>query len=271
MHFKNKEIQLQYQGFCETKPLWINTLYKQTQNTDYQYNYISLFKVKNQLQLRLGKLVEQFVFYQISENENIEILIENLQIQDDKLTIGELDCILLDNGKPTHLEIIYKFYLYDATVGNEEIEHWIGPNRRDSFDLKYNKLIHKQLPLLYHEKTKEVLKEYNLDVNDIEQKVYFKAQLFTHLKERNTVFPLINNECIEGFYIHERELEEFKADKFFIPTKLNWLVKPHAHVDWLNFEDFKGRLHTFLQKENSPLCWLKQTNGELHKFFVVWW
>ncbi len=271
MHFKNKEIQLQYQGFLKTKSLWINTLYETIQLNDLQSNYDKSFKVNIHGNPRLGKLVEQFVFNQFNTIETITLIAENLQIQDDKITIGEIDCILLQNEKPIHLEIIYKFYLYDNSVGNSEIEHWIGPNRNDSFHQKFEKLNQKQLPLLYHKKTIEVLESYNLNVNDISQKVYFKAQLFPHLHAMKNEFPVINNECIEGFYIYEEELNLFNDCKFFIPTKHNWLVQPHYHVNWLNFDTFKERLTLFLQKKSSPLCWLKKNNGELFKIFIVWW
>ncbi len=271
MYFNKKELQQQYQGFCESKSLWKNTLSNIIQNIDFHIFYTNLFKLKLESKLRLGKLVEQFVFNQFLGDDSIEIIVENLQIQEDKITIGELDCILLKDKKPIHLEIVYKFYLYDKTIGTSEIEHWIGPNRRDSFYLKYEKLINKQLPLLHHPKTKEVLKEYNLKAEDISQKVYFKAQLFPHLSELDTTFPLINNECISGFYIYEEELKQFDDCKFYIPTKHNWLIQAHSNVDWLSFENFKTQLNEYLEQKNAPLCWLKKPNGVIFKFFVVWW
>ncbi|CAM1343497.1 DUF1853 family protein [Tenacibaculum amylolyticum] len=271
MHYKDKEIQLQYQGFSITKPLWINTLNKINQFTDLQL--INTFKPKVLLHdnLRLGKLVEQFIFYQLAANQNIEIILENIQVQNGNITVGELDGIILQNNIPIHLEIVYKFYLYDATVGTAEMEHWIGPNRRDSFNEKFQKLRKKQLPLLYHEKTRELLAHHDLDVNTIQQKVYFKAQLFPHLNDSNKEFPLINNDCISGFYIYLKELAQFKECKFYIPTKHNWLVIPHTNVKWLNFDAFKADLSIFLEKTISPLCWMKKPNGTLLKLFVVWW
>ena len=85
-----------------------------------------------------------------SKDKEIKILAENVQIQNEKTTVGEIDCILTTAKKPVHLEIIYKFYLYDKSVGTNELEHWIGPNRRDSLVSKLNKLKDKQLPLLYN-------------------------------------------------------------------------------------------------------------------------
>ena len=65
---------------------------------------------------------------------------KNYQIQNKKTTVGELDFILQKNHSPIHLEVIYKFYLYDDTFGNSEIEHWIGPNRNDNLVKKLTKL-----------------------------------------------------------------------------------------------------------------------------------
>lgn len=271
MQYLQKELQRQFYGFLTTPFLWINNSVLKIKQIDFQSNYTSLFNLKIENKLRLGKLVERFVSEELIQDSSIKILAENIQIQDDKTTIGELDCLLLKNEKPIHLEIVYKFYLYDASVGNTEIERWIGPNKRDSFIQKLTKLKDKQLPLLYHQKTKPYLDDLELSAEKIEQRVYFKAQLFVPLANFGSNFSLINNDCIIGFYIYKNELQQFKNCKFYIPTKHNWLVEPYVHLAWLNFEDFNSKLNVFLSEENSPLCWMKKSNGELFKFFVVWW
>lgn len=271
MTFKEKELQLQYQGFLATNFLWKGMLNEQLLNSDYTFFEKEQFALSINQKLRLGKLVEKFVINQLSAYKNIEVLLENIQIQDEKITLGELDCILLENDIPIHLEVIYKFYLYDNSVGNSEIEHWIGPNRRDSFDMKYDKLVRKQLPMLYHTKTQELLRRKNIDTEKIIQKVYFKAQLFPHLNDIDKNFPLINNDCISGFYIYSNELSQYNNCKFFVPTKHNWLIQPHSNVNWLNFEEFSKQSSVFLEEEYAPMCWMKKPNGMIFKFFVVWW
>lgn len=266
-----KVLQQQYQGFLQTHFLWKKNNLIEFQNIDLQSSCNMLNQQKIEANLRLGKLVERFVSSQLQQQENIEILAENIQIQDEKTTIGELDCLLLQNGIPTHLEIIYKFYLYDCSVGTTEIEHWIGPNRRDSFIKKLTKLKEKQLPLLYHEKTKPYLDALHISSEDIIQQTYFKAQLFVPLVDYGKDFPEINNDCIEGFYIYPKELTQFSDCKFYIPTKLDWLVKPYPQIDWLLFIDFNIKINVLLSEQYSPLCWLKKPNGELVKFFIVSW
>ena len=216
-------------------------------------------------------MVERFVSNELKQSNTVEILIENIQIQDNKITLGELDCLLLKDKKPIHLEIIYKFYLYNSSEGSREIEHWIGPNKKDSLHQKLTKLTQKQLPLLYNPKTKPLLNSLNLSAEEITQQVYFKAQLFVPLKDYGKSFLLINNNCITGFYIPYSEISLFEDCKFHIPTKHNWLVTPHKDIDWLTFNNFKTAVFEFINDERAPLCWLKKPNGELFKFFVVWW
>lgn len=271
MYQKQKDLQLQYEGFLKTPFLWHGKGVFDLEQYATLTAQTTSFKQEITQKLRLGKLVERFVSFELNQDCSISILAENIQIQREKITVGELDCLLLKNEEPIHLEIIYKFYLYDASVGNSEIEHWIGPNRRDSFIQKLTKLQEKQLPLLYSIHTKTYLDALKLKTNEITQQVYFKAQLFVPLKDFGSSFEQVNNECIYGFYVYPKELILFSDCKFYIPNKHNWLVNPHSNIDWLAFEIFQNKLQQFLNEENAPLCWLKKPNGELFKFFVVWW
>src|SRR5690606_14715855 len=145
------------------------------------------------------------------------ILCENLQVQQEKHTLGEMDALLLMNNQSIHLEIIYKFYVYDDSVGNTELEHWIGPNRKDSLVQKLDKLENKQLPLLYQSATLKSLEEYDLNMDQIKQQVLFKAQLFVPFNKSIPDFQFINPEAVYGFYIKKAELPEFKTCKFYLP------------------------------------------------------
>jgi hypothetical protein len=270
MHQKTKIIQKRYEGFLQTNCLWKG-------NPIYELNQFEIEAVSSKInieideKLRLGKYIERFVSYQLEQEKSIKIISENIQIQKEKITLGELDCIILKNEKPIHLEIIYKFYLFDNFLGETEIEHFIGPNRKDSLVEKLSKLKDKQLPLLYSTECLAYLKSINLNVIEIEQLVYFKAQLFVPFLAENIILEELNQACIIGFYINKKELEQFKDCKFFIPNKKDWLIIPHQNVEWLNFIEFKEKSTEYLNREFSPLCWIKKPNGELKKFFFVWW
>ena len=161
--------------------------------------------------------------------------------------------------------------MFDATVGTTELEHWIGPNRNDTLIKKLTKLKEKQLPLLYNVHTKPTLDTLNIKSHELEQRVFFKAQLFIPYKSETVTFVALNEDCVQGFYINVKELSQFKDCKFYIPSKVNWLQNPQTQVDWLLYTTFTNEINTLVANKKSPLCWIKFPNGELQKFFVVWW
>ncbi|CAL2082469.1 conserved hypothetical protein [Tenacibaculum dicentrarchi] len=278
MHQQLKDLQLQYEGFLKTPFLWNGKGVFNLQQFEIKPTKTASFLVEITKIPRLGKLVERFVSFEFQQDKRLQIIAENIQIQQEKITLGELDCLLLKDKKPIHVEIIYKFYLYDNSINYEknleeknELERWIGPNKKDSLIQKLTKLKEKQLPLLYSKQCKNYLKTLNLEAKNLEQQLYFKAQLFVPLKDYGKEFPLINNNCIIGFYVTLLELNQFKDYKFYIPTKHNWLTQPHTNIDWHTFNNFITKITPVLTDKKSPLCWLKKSNGELLKFFVIWW
>ena len=197
MHQKTKDIQRRYDGFLQTDCLWKNDAVYSLNQFKIDSKSIKIdFEINEKL--RLGKYIERLVSFQLKQEESVSIVCENIQIQKEKITLGELDCILVKDEKTVHLEIIYKFYLYDASVGETEIEHFIGPNRKDSLVAKLHKLKEKQLPLLYSKESSEYLKSVHLEVNKITQEVYFKGQLFVPFSNRNLQLSILNQTCICG-------------------------------------------------------------------------
>ena len=270
MDFKTKEIQKRYEGYLATSNLWngddVFGLHQFELDSKSHKIDISIDD-----KIRLGKYIERFVSYQLSTVKEVDILAENIQIQKDKRTLGELDCLLTRNEEPIHLEIIYKFYLYDATVGTTEIEHFIGPNRKDALIEKLNKLKKKQLPLLYSNDCKPYLDEYDIEIEKVKQEVLFKAQLFLPYSNQDIQLTKLNTDCVQGFFINRKELEYFKESKFYIPTKKDWLITPHEQVSWITYPSFSNKIKEFEARNFSPLVWIKSKNGKLSKCFIVWW
>jgi len=262
-------IQAQYNGFIKTFLLWEHSVLGLKQ-LKLPTEETTVFNESIPNNLRLGKRVERFVSHQLKQLTEIEILIENIQIQNEKITIGELDCIFKYDNNPIHLEIVYKFYLYDEKVGTTELDHWIGPNRKDSLISKLTKLKEKQTPLLYNPLTKPMLDTLNLKADEFQQLVYFKAQLFTPY-QKEVKFTLLNKECVNGFYVPISELVQFTDCKFYIPSKTNWLLEVQSEVKWLSYLLFSDEIHQIIGQKTAPLCWIKFPNRTLQKFFVVWW
>ncbi|UCE95022.1 MAG: DUF1853 family protein [Flavobacteriaceae bacterium] len=262
---------LLFKGYANTSLLWKHNTVFGLKQFDAQTQLVSEYSKINSERLRLGKHVEQFVSHVLSQNQNIKIYKENIQVKNGKVTIGELDCLLQHNHTPVHLEIIYKFYLYDPNTGVSELEHWIGPNRNDSLIQKLNKLREKQLPLLFNRHTLPVLNKLGLDRNKIEQRVHFKGQLFLPLNWNPDRIEILNKSCMSGFYISYDEIGHFKNCMFYIPSKLNWLMEIHNDVEWLSFSEFRQDVNQFIVQKRSPLCWIKYPDGKTQKLFVVWW
>ena len=264
------DLNLQYLGFLNTPNLW-------DKDAVYNFNQFDIpskatpLNISVPKDLRLGKLVERFVSHQLRQDKSITILAENIQIQEKKHTLGELDCLFKHNNEYIHLEIIYKFYLYDNTMGNNELSHWIGPNRRDSLLHKLSKLREKQFPLLYLENTKSLLSSLHIESTSIKQHTCFKAQLFIPFGKKSPDLKVLNPACIKGFYIQQEQLIQFANCKFYIPQKINWLNEVQTHINWKKYTDFVQEALPLITNKKSPLCWIKFPNGEIQKCFIVWW
>ena len=270
MNVRSKNIQLQYQGFLNTPLLWknraINRMYHLELN-DNKTHKLTDIQLPN---VRLGKRVEQFVMSYLKHFKNIQTLSSNAQIQNGKITVGELDCILQKDSTPIHLEIVYKFYLYDPSYGMDELSHWMGPNRNDNLLKKLHKLSDKQLPLLYNKHCKALLDTLGLIPKNIVQRVLFKAQLFVPYQQE-VPFSVLNKDCVHGFYVHFNQLDQFSLCKFYIPSKIDWLLDVQTQVPWMSFKDFERQVAVFIDAKKAGLYWLKFPNGTVQKFFVVWW
>jgi hypothetical protein len=270
MNLSPQHLQELYQAYCTTHLLWKRADVNNLRQFEIPRDYNLFFLRKLERRLRLGQLAEQFVYNQLDTCETTNILAENIQIQKDKRTLGELDTLLVIDNEPVHLEIVYKFYVYDETLGGTEIERWIGPNQKDSLVEKLTKLKEKQLPLLYSQDCTLALKQLELSNHNFEQQILFKAQLFVPY-QKHVNFKILNADCVCGFYINTTQIEIFKNHQFYIPTKLDWFLAPHEAVNWLEYLNFRSASYTFLDNNQSPLFWMKSEGGDLVKVFLVWW
>lgn len=223
----------------------------------------------------LGKRMEHFFGSYIDQFTSEMILAHNRQIIQDQKTLGELDFLLKNSisGEISHVELIYKFYIYDEATGSSESDHLIGPNKRDSLGRKIDRLKKRQFPLLYHEATRNLLDEWEVAPNDVVQKMCFKASVFLPKRMDRIPLEIINPATISGYWIKTSEftLEAYQKNKFFIPAKNYWPVKPERNSTWLTRQEIEPQLHQLLAKKFSPLVWMKTPSGKHERFFVVWW
>ena len=262
-------LSLIHKGILLTPNLWKESAIGgilQIEINDYSFKLESI-----PTKLRLGIFVEQCIFQSLENKQNMQVLAKNIQIIENTITLGEIDCIIHQNEENIHLEIAYKFYLFEPKRSQTELNCWIGPNKKDSLAEKIQKIKKKQFPLLFHRQTAERLSELGISIEYFQQKVCFKAQLFVPYLFKKEIYQSINPECIQGYYYTERQLKELKDQTFFIPQKLEWAVIPHQHVEWMNFDLFTNEITSQLQNERSPMFWSKDKKGNLSKSFAVWW
>ena len=238
-------------------------------------HFQQLSKLQNEIEniFVLGKRVERFFEFHILNSSIFDVKISNLQIIEDGRTLGELDFILEEKntGQLVHVELVYKFYVYDPSFKNE-LSRWIGPNRKDSLIEKVDKLKSKQLPLLYHKRTQQVLSAKHVSTKNISQKVCYKASLFVPKRLLNHNFPNINKDCIKGYYIFFSEFTSvhYRNYQFFSPGKQYWPVDPSKNEFWLSYDEILPQLQKFIEAKKAPLVWMK-TEKTFEQFFIVWW
>lgn len=261
-----------YRACISTPPLWEGKTVASLEQIELPATPLPLTGAGNFQIPRLGKLVESFIFHQLKKQASIHWICDNLQIQEEKITVGEIDALYYENETPIHLEVAYKFYLLDTLEDQQEpLARWIGPNRKDNLALKLAKLRSKQLPLLHHKSTRPYLKNLRLDPEVIEQKLCFKAQLFLPYDQRKIDIRPLNRDCVAGFYLSLQRLSHFSSALFHLPTKLDWLITAHERVDWLDYPSALEKISASIQAQRSPMLWIKDSAGRIDKCFVVFW
>lgn len=226
-----------------------------------------------QSKLRLGKEIEKVVAALIKASSNYKIVAENSQIMDGKTTIGELDFIVEDcaNQSTFHLELGYKFYVYDPNVSQNEVEKWIGPNRKDSLIEKLTKLENKQFPLLKNPMTQTQLTDF--DCQKMPQQLCFLAHLFVPFSMLNAQFEYINTNAIAGYWVNFDDFIKIQTtdNLFYLPQKSEWGIHPQYNETWQSKTEIIDELKPILNRQFSPLCWVKTVEGTFKQCFIVWW
>ncbi len=220
--------------------------------------------------VRLGFLAEEFTFDYWNHHPEVDIICKNIQIEGNQQTIGEIDAVLRVNSKLIHTEIAYKFYLFDPEHGNNEIQHWIGPNRKDTLLAKLERIKEHQLPMIHLPETKTALSKFVDETEEITSKVWIKGQLFVPFGKEMNINSL-NSDCIAGFYVDFDKMAQFSSAKFFLPTKQDWFLDVHEGVEWKDVSKVIEEIQPILERHFSPLLWKKEANGALSKMFIVWW
>ncbi|MDG1332499.1 MAG: DUF1853 family protein [Crocinitomicaceae bacterium] len=224
--------------------------------------------------LMLGKRAERYFSEWVRRSSEFDLVAENIQVIDQKQTLGEFDFIVRrkSDDQLIHVELVYKFYLFDPAVDGNEFEHWIGPNRGDQLDFKLDKLQNHQFPLLFSEAAKNKLENSGIDTSNIEQQVLFLANLFTPINHQ-VDFQEVNKNAIEGSWMN---LDDWvrtanSEDIFAIPSQVNWFSRKLEQIEWLTKTEIMEKIMLMHTKKRSPLVYSKDVSSNQSRDFVVWW
>ena len=161
---------------------------------------------------RLGIYFEKLWQFYLEHGPQWQLLGHNLQIIEQKKTLGELD-ILAHNQLSGyyHIELAVKFYLQYPGQSGQECQHWIGPQTRDQLDIKLKTLNKRQFPILHHDQTQELLSSFNID-QTIQQRLVLKGYLF-HQFQHAYLLPIdVNHQCNIGQWLHQKNISALTQD-----------------------------------------------------------
>jgi len=261
-------------GFYDTRPLWLKEQFGIAQFEFPEVDLTTLTTRPIPEKLRLGHQME-YVFAQLlAASSDWVVLDKNVLVNAGKTRLGELDFILKNVSTQSvhHVELAYKFYIINPEI-TEPVHRLMGPNKRDMFFTKLDKLKGKQFPLLFSDELTEQLGQLQIDVDTVNQQACFKAQLFTpHGTDYSAIRPL-NKQCIQGNWIRFDDFKTaaFKTYDYYIPHKLEWVLTPSADRVFTSHYNTLLDINIRMLKENAPMLWVKDKEGTVTKLFVVWW
>jgi len=263
-----------YKGFLETPPLWVNEQFGLQQ---FKMPPIDVETIRRQPipnNIRLGHKMEHIFKQCLASQQHYKFLYSNIKIKKEKITLGEID-FLVENthtNQIVHVELTYKFYIIDTDI-TEPIHQLMGPNKRDLFLTKMEKIKNNQLPLIFSEEGTSALHTLGIERSKIIQEVCYKAQLFRPYGDSKITISPLNQECITGFWIRFQKFNapNFKHHSYYIPKKDEWVLQPCKDASWRTHDEVLLEVTIHILKENAPMVWMLKTDGSYEKFFVVWW
>ena len=263
-----------HNGFYHTPPLWKNTQFgiPQFAFPELKISDIGFPSIPDGI--RLGHQMEVIFAHLLDTAPKWKLLAKNILVDAGKTRIGELDFLLQhrETKAVSHIELAYKFYIINPKI-SEPIHRLMGPNKRDMFFTKLDKLKTKQFPLLFHKDLAYKLKTLHINPTKVSQQACFKAQLFKPFKVTKPSIRPLNVNCITGSWIQFDAFKSapFKEYQYYIPYKKEWVLPPDLERPYLSHFETLMEVNLRMIKENAPMLWIKKPDNSLEKLFVVWW
>lgn len=219
----------------------------------------------------MGRYFEQLLFYIINRDPHYEILAENRQLFEGKITIGELDLIIRnkESGALEHWEIALKFYL--QVENNPAAVHMLGPSTKDNLQKKLLKLMEAQLPLSQKP-------EIQAEFPSVQAKLFVKGVFFYPWQKPACLSDGVNPQHLQGFWLKLAELESIEnyGTHWQLKIKPAWIGGEtySQSQELLSFEELKNACAKELTESGRPqlIAAYKQEKGLWYTntyFFIV--
>ena len=172
---------------------------------------------------RLGRYFENLLHFYFIFHPNIEVLEFGKQIFKGKITIGEMDFILMNKStkEVVHLETAVKYFA--KKKWESDFKYFICPNGTRNFGDKLDKTFSKQLKITEREETKTFLMQSGYW--PLKSYHFIKGILFYHPSEIvGFSHENLNPNHKKQWWIYYNEINTLsEVSKFKIVHKLKWL------------------------------------------------
>ncbi|MDO6564620.1 DUF1853 family protein [Amphritea sp. 1_MG-2023] len=183
--------------------------------------------LRQQAQFRLGYYFEDLVRIYINTFIQPNDIKCNVQVNRDKTTVGEYDFLMaFKDGFNTHLEAAVKFYLCVSEDPNHcELNDFIGPNRSDRLDKKWQRLIDHQLRLSHTEAGKDQAAALGLLPD--KHSLLIRGYLFypyRHWQDYHPPAP-VNPDHLKGWWLRGSQVASLGSEyQYVMLMKPRWLA-----------------------------------------------
>lgn len=186
-----------------------------------------LCTLRQQARFRLGYYFEDLVRLYLKLFLQPTDIKCNIQVSRDKTTVGEYDFLMAtQDGLKVHLEASVKYYLcISDDPDNCQLTDFIGPNRSDRLDRKWQRLTTHQINLSNTDAGKDQAEA--LDLLPDQHSILLRGFLFYPHKQwqRYKAPAPINQNHLRGWWLRVGNLQKINQDsRYVVLMKPRWLA-----------------------------------------------
>ena len=217
---------------------------------------------------KLGFRFEQFIKQWIDHHPDLALVAANVQIFDDKRTIGELDLLVTNGGELEHWEVAIKFYL--GTGDGLDTTSWHGPNPEDTLAKKVDRLSTHQLLLTEHPATRQLLADNNWQPRKV--RCFLKGRLFYPLDGSIVESPAgANPNHLKGWWQTADDFcNQARDTHYLLLEKSDWMSTIITDVtDLLSHTELIEQLQSFESRGSCHIAVIDASGYEVSRGFIV--